>query len=113
MRTSGLCIRLEDFSKDAIGDGSDITMKTLHLCIRLEDFSKDAIGDVQRLQCDIVAFKQDFLYIHHGWKINDRIRSYQTIIMSLKEAAVIQRTIFGLTLAIVFFVTTFSKLYQL
>ena len=45
MRTSHLCIRLEDFSKDAIGDGSEITMKTSHLCIRLENFSKVGTGD--------------------------------------------------------------------
>ena len=45
MRTSHLCIRLEDFSKDAIGDGWEITMRTSGLCIRLEDFSKDAIDD--------------------------------------------------------------------
>ena len=45
MRTSHLCIRLEDFSKVALGDGSEATMRTSNVCIRLEYFSKDAIGD--------------------------------------------------------------------
>ena len=45
MRTSHLCIRLEVFSKDAIGDGLEITMSISHLCNCLENFSKVAIGD--------------------------------------------------------------------
>jgi len=36
---------LEDFSKDAIGCSKDITMRTSHLCNCLENFSKVAIGD--------------------------------------------------------------------
>ena len=36
---------MEDFSKVAISDGSEVTMRTSHLCIRLEDFSKVEIGD--------------------------------------------------------------------
>ena len=40
-----LCTRLEDFSKVAIGDGSEITMSISHLCNCLVNFSKVAIGD--------------------------------------------------------------------
>ena len=45
MTTSHLCICLEVFSKNAIGDGSEITMSMSHLCNCLENFSKVAIGD--------------------------------------------------------------------
>ena len=49
--------------------------------MRNENFSKIAIGDASP--------KKELVYIPHGWKIYESMKSFQKIFVSVKQYAVI------------------------